>query len=129
VKFSAILLCVAASSLVACTDVETVGGGQNEGITPSKTIKFDPSDLPDSYLPIHGMWHEVGRVPPLHGAWQVVARKPADTICEGCNMTTYKLVDIGHVNKLINEVSDGGGDLLCRIFVVDDEIVVDECGL
>lgn len=115
-KLSGILLCVAASSLVACADIETTGGGHMDGLHPVKTISYDPSDLPESPYP------------EVDGILQEQSREPATNICESCELTTYRVVEFGHFNKFVQEVSDGGS-VVCRIFLDENMVVLnDECG-
>jgi hypothetical protein len=115
VKLAASLFCVAALSLVGCADVETTGGGQGDGIHPSK-ISLDDSKEPNVFAP--------GNETVLK---QRLATSAADVICEGCVMDTYSVVDTSMGIDEVRIVSDGGTQL-CKIFTDHGNIVIDECG-
>ena len=114
-KLAASWLCVAALSLVGCADVETNGGGQGEGILPAKSSVVEPTGQ---------MQLELGEEP---GFKQRLRSGPADFVCEGCVIDTYAVVD----NSMFNEVSvvSDGGMQLCRLYLSDGEVVIDECGI
>lgn len=114
-KLAASLFCLAALSVVGCADVESNGGGQGEGILPSKISRAD-ADEPKPFDP--------GTVTTLK---QKLGTAPADSICEGCVFDTYAVVDNSMGIDEVLVVSDGGVNL-CRIYLDQGQIVVDECG-
>jgi hypothetical protein len=117
VKVAASLFCVAALSLVGCADVETTGGGQGDGIHPSKISLDDPKE-PTAFAPGDGT---------VVRQKQKLASSPADAICEGCVIDTYSVFDTSMGIDEVLVVSDGGTQL-CKIFTDHGNVVVDECG-
>ena len=116
-KLAASLVCVAALSFAACADVETTGGGQGEGIVPSKVAdqqlehlvkQFDPSQVTDNAQKLGGL-------------------APADAICDGCVMQAYAVVDTSAGIDEVRVVTDGGMQV-CKIFLDQGQIIIDECG-
>ncbi|HEX5061140.1 MAG TPA: hypothetical protein VFV99_17360 [Kofleriaceae bacterium] len=117
-KLAASMFCVAALSLAACADVETYGGGQGPGITSSKIAdqefdrlvkQFDPSQVTDNAQKLGGL-------------------EPADTVCEGCVMQAYRVVDLNAGIDEVRIVKDGGVQV-CKIFLDQGAVIFDECGL
>jgi hypothetical protein len=106
---------VAALSLIGCADEATQGGGQGEGIIPSKIAFADP----DQEKPFDAT--QVVHVK------QKLGTAPADSICEGCVMTSYSLVDNSYGIKEVRFVLDGRQPV-CRIFMTDGGVKIDECG-
>lgn len=104
------LSCVAALALVGCVDSESVGGGQGDGILPSKTADKTPDVVPSNDGP------NVVQQPAL----------PADIVCDGCVVTIYKPVQ-STVFDEIRVVTDHDF-VVCSIYVNHGEVVVDECG-
>ena len=106
---------IAGLALVGCADLDNTTGGMGEGVAPYK--------LSDTRV----------REAEQFDATQVVQLKqklgttPADAICEGCVMTSYSVVDLGAGLDEVRIVTDGGMPI-CKIFLNDDGIVVDECG-
>jgi hypothetical protein len=115
VKLAASLFCVAALSVVGCADVETTGGGQGEGILPSKISLANPNE-PRPFDPRDVSSYQQKR-----------AGEPADSICEGCTIDTYGIVDHSMGIDEVRVVSDGSG-VVCKIYLDNDEAVIDECG-
>lgn len=115
-KLAASLFCIAALSLVGCADVETTGGGQGEGIIPAKTLSLDPQDVEESFHPA------------IAGMQQVPGREPADYICMGCEIVAYRVPDdTGGIDE-VRLVKDQDVTL-CRIYLNDNEVVLDDCGM
>ena len=118
VKLAASMFCVAALSLAACADVETYGGGQGEGLTPSKVAdqefdrlvkQFDPSQVTDNAQKLGGL-------------------EPADAVCDGCVMQAYSVVDLNAGIDEVRIVKDGGMTV-CKLYLGHGEVIIDECGL
>jgi len=115
VKLAASLFCVAALSLVGCAEEITPTGGMGEGIAPYKlgpesfdAVKdFDPSDVTKYEQKLSGA--------------------PIDSVCEGCVMDVYRVIDNSAFIDEVRVVSDGGA-ALCKIFVDHGQVVEDECG-
>ena len=107
------LVCVAA--LAGCADDVTTGGGQGEGIIPSKIALMNP----DEPKPFDA--RDVVEVDQKLGA------APADAICDGCVVTSYSLVDNSYGLDEVRVVTDGGLSI-CKIFLSNDGVVIDECG-
>lgn len=105
------IFCVAALSLAACTDVETVGGGQGEGIVPSK-ISGSPVAAP---VPIG-----------IENVGTILNQQAAEDVCEGCVISYYP-VRSHPVYDRIGVVTDGE-NVLCSVFFDHDVVVTDECG-
>jgi hypothetical protein len=109
------LFCVAALSFAGCADVETNGGGQGEGIHPSKIEAQNPNE-PKPF--------DATQVVDLE---QKIGVAPADAVCDGCVVTSYHVVDTTAGLDEVRIVSDGGFEV-CRIYLKNDVIVVNECG-
>jgi hypothetical protein len=110
VKLGAIF-CVAAFSLAACTDAETVGGGQGEGLGPSK-VSGSPVAAP---TPIG-----------LENIGTILQQEAAEDVCESCVISYYP-VRSHPIYDRIGVVSDGD-QVLCTVFFRTDVVVADECG-
>lgn len=110
-KLSALLCCVAATSLVACADVGTTGGGQMEGMVPAKFVLTHPSDL---------------QLDPHTQLQQRPLVQSGDQICGGCDVIAFGVLNDDRVDEVL-VVSDGGMPV-CRIYLQDDKVVLDECG-
>ena len=108
-------LFVAALSMVGCAGVESSGGGQGDGIYPAKADVSNPND------------------PKLFDTADVTKVKlkggmaPADAVCDGCVVQTYRVVDTSAGIDEMRVVSDGGTEI-CRIYLDHDQVVIDECG-
>ncbi|HEY5950365.1 MAG TPA: hypothetical protein VIV40_32965 [Kofleriaceae bacterium] len=113
----AALFCVAAMSVVGCGSVESNGGGQGDGISPSKTELQVPSTPGMVDLEADHTWK------------QKLGTVAANFVCDGCVMTTYQTVDTSAGIDEVRVVSDGGGFEVCRIYLDQNQVVVDECGL
>jgi hypothetical protein len=101
--------------LLGCADEATQGGGQGEGIMPSKIAFVPPEPKPfDPATDVVALKQKLGSA-------------PADAICDGCVVTSYKLVDNSFGLDEVRLVSDGGL-LICKIFLNQDGVVIDECG-
>jgi hypothetical protein len=109
------LFCVAALSVVGCGGVETTGGGQGEGIKPSK-IEFVDPNAPKPFDPRTLSDFQIR-----------ISTAPADSVCEGCIMESYSVVDTSAGVDEVRVVSDGGMEL-CKIYLNQDQVIVDECG-
>jgi hypothetical protein len=116
VKLAASLFCVAALSMVGCAGVDTVGGGQGDGIHPSKADVQNPEEP----KPFDGRQ--------VTNLKLKTAAAPADAVCDGCVMDTYRAVDNSAGIDEVRVVSDGGLEL-CRLYLDHDQVVLDECGL
>jgi hypothetical protein len=108
---------VAGLSLLGCADEVAQGGGQGEGIQPSKG---DVLQNPDEPKPADAADVQVVTKFRLSTA-------SADAICEGCVVTTYSLVDNSYGLDEMRVVSDGGMPI-CKIYLTDGGVVIDECG-
>ena len=112
----AVLSAVAAVSLLGCVDEVAQGGGQGEGIQPSK-----------------GQLQNLDEPKPFDAAEVEVTVKyrlgtgSADTVCNGCSVTSYSLVDNSYGLDEMRVVSDGGTPI-CKIYLTDGGVVIDECG-
>jgi hypothetical protein len=59
---------------------------------------------------------------------QRVSGEGGNSICEGCVVDSYSLVaDSGGIDE-VRVVSDGGMEL-CRIYLDQGQVVLDECGV
>lgn len=105
------IFCVAALSLAACTDAETVGGGQGEGIVPSK-ISGSPVAAP---TPIG-----------LDNIGTIMQQQKAEEVCEACVISYYP-VRHHPVFDRIGVLTDGD-QVICSVFFDRDVVVTDECG-
>ena len=112
-KLAASLICVAA--LVGCAGDVPMGGGQGEVIIPSKLASLRP-DRAKPFDP-----RDVVKLSQKRGV------APADSICEGCVMTSYSLVENSYGIDEVRMVHDGD-TTLCQIFLSNDGVVIDECG-
>ena len=120
-KLAASLFCVAALSLVGCVDDTTNAGGQGEGLDPAKTsANFGP------IVTGNGLRDVVFNLDLSGLALRELAR--ADDICEGC---TIQQAFLPERNGAIDEVRvvGVGETVLCRIYLADGEVVMDECGI
>jgi hypothetical protein len=121
VKLVASLFCVAALSLVGCVDDTTNAGGQGEGLDPAKTTaNFGPIDNGSG---LHDAVYNIN----LSGlALREIAL--AEDICSGC---TIQQAFLPERNGTIDEVRviGVGENVVCRIYLGDGEVVMDECGI
>jgi hypothetical protein len=102
-------------SLLGCADEAAQGGGQGDGIVPSKISFVDPEpEKPFDARDVFEIKQKLGTA-------------PADAICEGCIVNGFSLVDNSYGITEVRVVSDGGLPV-CRIFLNQDGIVIDECG-
>ena len=107
------LLCVSALAVVGCGDVESVGGGQGEGITPAKVGSLDPDDVESQN-------------PRVDGLKQIKAGESADNICPDCQIVAFSVANNDAIDE-VRVVQDAGSEV-CRIYLKDDAVVIDECG-
>jgi hypothetical protein len=105
------MVCVAALSFAACTDVDSVGGG--EGITSSKI----PTKAPD-----------LAPTAEVAGLGSILNQMPARDVCEGCVMTSYATIDTRYFDE-VRIVKDENFDPVCTIYVKDGFVITDECGV
>ena len=134
-KLAASLFAVAALSLAGCIDDVATGGGHQEGIRPAKPSIDDlDGNSPRHPAVFEGMSGEIVGSPPLvdvndlRGKVNGIALppEPARDVCETCEVTAILLPEERGIDE-VRVVSDGGVEL-CRIYLVDDEVIVDECG-
>jgi hypothetical protein len=93
----------------------STGGGQGEGIMPSKIAFMNPDEpKPFDATDVVFMNKRLGSA-------------PADSICEGCVVTSYSLADNSYGIDEVRIVNDGGL-VICKIFLNNDGVVIDECG-
>ena len=106
------LVCVVALSVVGCADVESVGGGQGEGITPAKvgSLELDEGASPH---------------PRVDGMKQISAGESAENICPDCEVVAFSVANNDAIDE-VRIVQDAGIEV-CRIYVKNDTVIIDEC--
>jgi hypothetical protein len=117
VKLGASLFCVAALSLAGCAEEVTPTGGIGEGIYPYKLAVQNPESVSSFGLE---------DITKLQGV-KVGETVPADVVCDGCVMDTYRVIDVDAIVDEIRVVGDPDGEV-CRIYVGKDQVIFDDCG-